>query len=207
MWGPDTDEPILEDTGGKLDCTGTRFLHTDHEGSVIAQADCWGRRVAVNGYDEYGIPNATNQGRFGYTGQMWLPDIGMNDYKARIYSPTLGRFLQTDPIGYKDQINPMSQGTPMAMIGYGPFSTADQSLSLRLDVLTQAGCARPPTRRPCVRCKPGAPRAGPGARARARRRYVGTWKLDRLGRSLAHTPQPPSSELNATCIAGRAKSR
>ena len=26
-------------------------------------------------------------------------------YKARIYSPTLGRFLQTDPIGYDDQFN------------------------------------------------------------------------------------------------------
>lgn len=29
----------------------------------------------------------------------------MHYYKARIYSPTLGRFLTVDPIGYDDQIN------------------------------------------------------------------------------------------------------
>jgi uncharacterized protein RhaS with RHS repeats len=34
-----------------------------------------------------------------------LPEIGFYHYKARIYSPTLGRFLQTDPIGYDDQVN------------------------------------------------------------------------------------------------------
>ena len=61
--------------------------------------------MQVNSYDEYGIPAATNLGRFGDTGQAWLPELGMYYYKARIYSPTLGRFLQTDPIGYGDGMN------------------------------------------------------------------------------------------------------
>jgi RHS repeat-associated protein len=44
-------------------------------------------------------------GRFRYTGQAWLPELGMYYYKARMYSPTLGRFMQTDPIGYGDGMN------------------------------------------------------------------------------------------------------
>jgi len=59
----------------------------------------------VNSYDEYGIPASTNVGRFQYTGQIWLPEIGMYHYKARIYSPTLGRFMQTDPIGVAGGMN------------------------------------------------------------------------------------------------------
>jgi RHS repeat-associated protein len=31
--------------------------------------------------------------------------LGLYYYKARIYSPTLGRFLQTDPVGYKNDLN------------------------------------------------------------------------------------------------------
>ena len=50
-------------------------------------------------------PSSGNAGRFQYTGQTWLPELGMYYYKARIYSPTLGRFLQTDPIGYGDGMN------------------------------------------------------------------------------------------------------
>jgi RHS repeat-associated protein len=77
----------------------------NHQGSIAGLINADGTPRAANGYDAWGIPNATNQGRFGYTGQAWLPELGMWYYKARIYSPTLGRFMQTDPVGYKDQVN------------------------------------------------------------------------------------------------------
>ena len=72
---------------------------------AVAQADGGGEAVAVVGVDEYGIPASGNLGRFQYTGQAYFPSIGLYDYKARMYSPTLGRFLQTDPIGYADGMN------------------------------------------------------------------------------------------------------
>ncbi|MBP6579937.1 MAG: RHS repeat-associated core domain-containing protein, partial [Sphingorhabdus sp.] len=101
--GPGVDEPIVWYEGSGL---GTRrFLTSDERGSVIAVTDNAGSAIATNRYDEYGIPQSTNIGRFQYTGQTWLPEIGMYNYKARIYSPTLGRFLQTDPIGYGDGVN------------------------------------------------------------------------------------------------------
>ena len=82
-----------------------RYLYADERGSIVALTDQNGNVYAVNSYDEYGIPAAGNAGRFGYTGQAWLPELGMYYYKARMYSPTLGRFMQTDPIGYGDGMN------------------------------------------------------------------------------------------------------
>jgi len=71
----------------------------------VSITDSAGATVHINAYDEYGIPAPGNIGRFGYTGQTWLPELGMWYYKARMYSPTLGRFMQTDPIGYSDGMN------------------------------------------------------------------------------------------------------
>jgi RHS repeat-associated protein len=101
--GDGADDPLVWYEGSAT--SSPRYLYADHQGSVVATTDGSGAVLNINAYDEYGIPNATNTGRFQYTGQAWLPELGMYHYKARIYSPTLGRFLQTDPIGYEDQIN------------------------------------------------------------------------------------------------------
>jgi RHS repeat-associated protein len=104
LHGPDVDEPMIWYEGADL-AGSRRRLQVDRQGSVVSVADNMGNILAINGYDAWGIPNATNLGRFAYTGQIQIPELGMYHYKARIYSPTLGRFLQTDPVGYDDQIN------------------------------------------------------------------------------------------------------
>lgn len=103
VYGPDPDEPVVWYEGSGAG--DKRFLQADERGSVVRVSRADGSTLAVNTYDEYGIPGQGNQGRFGYTGQMWMPELGLYHYKARLYSPTLGRFLQTDPIGYADGVN------------------------------------------------------------------------------------------------------
>ena len=71
----------------------------------VAVTDWSGASIQINSYDEYGAPAPGNAGRFGYTGQVWLPETGLYHYKNRAYHPELGRFMQTDPIGVSGGMN------------------------------------------------------------------------------------------------------
>ena len=102
--GDQVDEPWVQFNGTGVGSADRRYLFADHQGSVIAQAGSSGAMIAKNSYDPYGTPASGNVDRFGYTGQTWLSEIGLNYYKARVYSPKLGRFLQTDPVLYEDDL-------------------------------------------------------------------------------------------------------
>jgi RHS repeat-associated protein len=114
--GPGADEPVVWYEGSGT--TDRRFLHADERGTIIAASSSSGAMLFINTYDEYGKPGSSNTGRFQYTGQNYLPELGLYYYKARMYASGLGRFMQNDPSGYQDSLNiyGYSRADPINMI-------------------------------------------------------------------------------------------
>lgn len=95
-------EPLLWYEGSST--AGRSWLHADRQGSVVAATDV-SAGASSYAYGPFGEPHDWQGSRFRYTGQIALPEIQLYHYKARVYDPMLGRFLQTHPVGYEDDLN------------------------------------------------------------------------------------------------------
>lgn len=107
-YGAGIDEVLTMERGG------VRYTyHRDALGSITEITDQSGNLVERYEYDVYGAPQffdsngtpltASAIGNpFLFTGRQNDPESGNYDYRARIYSPALRRFMQTDPLGYVD---------------------------------------------------------------------------------------------------------
>ncbi len=138
--GPSVDDPIA-----MVMAAGTRtFFHEDKAGSVVAMSDTSGDTAeGPYTYDAYGkcfvsggalcTTQAATTTPFRFTGRYLDNETGLLYYRARFYSPALGRFLQTDPIGYQDGIN------WYAYVGNDPVNKVDPKGT---DPLESFGCWR-----------------------------------------------------------------
>ncbi|MBA7661043.1 hypothetical protein ES703_69053 [subsurface metagenome] len=93
------------------------YYHFDGLGSVIALTDTSGTFVEYYEYNVFGEPTIWDASAmeivessvvgnpYMFTGRRYDDETGLYYYRARYYNPEIGRFLQTDPIGYYGGLN------------------------------------------------------------------------------------------------------
>jgi RHS repeat-associated protein len=109
--GPGIDEPVCMIAG-----ENKYYYHHDGLGSTIALTDDEGSVVEKYRYDVFGKPTilapdnsvrsvSSMANRFMFTDREYDTVTGLYHYRARMYHPQLGRFMQPDPIGYRGGLN------------------------------------------------------------------------------------------------------
>ncbi|WP_434112804.1 RHS repeat-associated core domain-containing protein [Paraburkholderia caffeinilytica] len=118
VFGPGVDAPLVQYDGA--DTNAKMYLYADQQGSIVASANSAGATLDSVKYGPFGeTTGSTPRSNFLYTGQYYVAGLQLYYYKARMYAPHLGRFLQTDPVGTADDLN------LYAYVGNNPINFSD----------------------------------------------------------------------------------
>ena len=123
IYGNGIDEVIRVDKA-----SAPYYLHINEIGSITAVTDANGNIIERVYYDIYGLPtfkdpagNVFPKSSIGnnilFQGREYDPELNLYYFRARCYDPIMGRFLQTDPMGYADSMN-LYQGFYMNPVNF-----------------------------------------------------------------------------------------
>lgn len=121
IWGRGTDDLVaFQDAAGNH-----YYTIVDHLGSIRSVKKRVGGWSMAFKYAPYGaMIDSAGPGvalRFRWTGREWDAETGLYFFRARTYSPTVGRFMQEDPLGYEGGLN------PYLYAGASPLEATDPS--------------------------------------------------------------------------------
>jgi RHS repeat-associated protein len=113
------------------------YFHLDDQATVLAVTDHLGNVVERYDYGDHGAPTilwpdgvtpraASAVGNsYMFTGRPWLADVGLYDFRLRLYDPRAGRFTTRDVLGpWGDKVN---LGNAYAFGGNNPLGMVDPS--------------------------------------------------------------------------------
>ena len=129
IYGPGPDQILMRYAAS----SSYLHYHADQFGNVKFLLDSANAGIEKYTYDAFGAPAITDWAgnprtdsaygnRFMFTGREYLSTIGIYDYRNRMYSPLLGRFLQTDPSGFDADDNNLYR-----YLGHNPANGTDPS--------------------------------------------------------------------------------
>ena len=129
------DAPVVRfhdgDTNGTID--DTLYYTTDANMNVTALVDTSGTVLERVAYDSYGNPTfydgswttpaatSSYDNVVLYCGYRWDGETGLYHVRHRSYHPTLGRWLQRDPIGYADGMGLYEYGASSPAVAQDPM--------------------------------------------------------------------------------------
>ena len=136
VWGSYIDEPILRIQGSST----VRYYHRNQQYSTTAITNSTGLVVERYVYTAYGGLQvlspfgglkswSDNSNRYTYTGREWDNTIHLYNFRARQYSPHLGRFLTRDPLGYVDGMSLYRAYFIQSRIDF----SGEQSIDIKID--------------------------------------------------------------------------